>query len=180
MKSVAAFLFATAVLATPAGAADTLAEHWSPVARLIGTWSGTASGSAGEGVVQRRYALVMNGRYLQETNTSTYPPQEKNKQGEVHEHLGMISFDRQRKSLVMRQFHVEGFVNTFRFADTSGPNLGTVVFNSEAFENFNNAWKARETYDFVSDDEFVETFELAPPGQPYKTYSRTQFKRVSR
>lgn len=180
MKPIAAFLIAVAVLTTPAGATETSADHWSAVSRLIGTWSGTSSGSAGEGVVQRRYALVLNGRYIQETNTSTYPPQEKNKQGEVHEHLGMLSFDRQRKSLMLRQFHVEGFVNTYRLADTAGQKPGTLVFDSEAFENFNNAWKARETYDFLSDDEFVETFELAPPGQAYKTYSRTHFKRVSR
>lgn len=180
MKHIAAFLVATMALATPASAAEPLAEHWSPVARLVGSWSGVASGSAGEGIVQRRYVLVMNGRYIQETNTSTYPPQEKNKQGEVHEHMGMISFDRHRKSLMLRQFHVEGFVNTFRLADAGTQKPGTVVFDSEAFENFNNAWKARETYDFLSDDEFVETFELAPPGQPYKTYSRTQFKRISR
>ena len=77
-------------------------------------------------------------------------------------------------------FHVEGFVNTFRLADTSGQKPGVVAFDSGAFENFNSAWKARETYDFVTDDEFVETFDLAPPGQPYKTYSHTEFKRVSR
>lgn len=33
-------------------------------------------------------------------------------------------------------------------------------------ENLNNAWRASENYEFLSDDEFVETFELAPPSQP--------------
>jgi hypothetical protein len=32
----------------------------------------------------------------------------------------------------------------------------------------------------VGDDEFTETFELAPPGTPYQTYSRAQLKRVRR
>ncbi|MND02594.1 hypothetical protein D3C83_220290 [compost metagenome] len=53
-----------------------------------------------------------------------------------------------------------------------------MVFDSESFENFDNSWKARETYDFVSPDEFVETFELAPPGKPFEVYSRNRFRRV--
>jgi len=168
------------MLAGQASAAEPTPEHWMPVARLIGNWSGTSSGSAGEGNVQRRYAFVLGGRYIHETNISTYPPQEKNKTGEVHEHWGMISFDKQRKTLVLRQFHVESFVNTYRRVETPANSSAAFVFESESFENFNNTWKARETYEFLSDDEFVETFELAPPGQPYRTYSRTQLKRVAR
>ena len=41
-------------------------------------------------------------------------------------------------------------------------------------------WKARETYQFVSDDEFIETFEFAAPGKPYQPYSRALLKRVRR
>jgi len=62
----------------------------------------------------------MGGRYIQETNTSTYLPQEKNRKGEVHEHAGMFSYDKQRKLLMLRQFHIEGFVNTYRQASDSG------------------------------------------------------------
>jgi len=110
-RRIAACLLALCA-GTPAGAADPTPEHWQPVARLIGTWSGTSSGSAGEASVQRRYVFVMSGRYLHETSTSTYPPQEKNKTGEVHEHWGMFSYDKPRKTL--RQFHIESFVNTYR------------------------------------------------------------------
>lgn len=39
----------------------------------------------------------------------------KNKKGEIHEHLSFISYDKARKLLVLRQFHVEGFVNQFVF-----------------------------------------------------------------
>ena len=180
MRRIAAILVVLWMIAGLAGAAEPVPEHWAPVARLIGSWTGTASGSAGDGSVQRRYAFVMNGRYIQETNTSTYLPQEKNKTGEVHEHWGMFSFDKQRKTLVLRQFHVESFVNTYRRVETLANPSAPLVLESESFENFNNAWKARETYEFLSDDEFVETFELAPPGQPYRTYSRTQLKRVAR
>lgn len=118
----------------------------------------------------------MGGRFIQETNTSTYPPQERNKAGEVHEHSGMFSYDKQRKVLMLRQFHIEGFVNTYKQAPQGG--AAKLVFESEAFENFSAAWKARETYEFDGDDRFVETFELAPPGKDFQVYSRTELKRA--
>lgn len=161
-------------VASPAWAQD--ADPWRPLERFVGEWRGTATGQAGTGEVVRRYAKVMGGRFIHETNTSTYPPQEKNRKGEVHEHSGMFSYDKQRKVLMLRQFHVEGFVNTYRQApDGSAAKL---VFESEAFENFSNAWKARETYEFDGDDRFVETFELAAPGKEFQVYSRTELKRV--
>ena len=151
-------------------------EPWRPMDRLLGEWQGTASGEAGAGSVVRRYGKVLGGRFIQEMNTTTYPPQEKNKAGEVHEHSGMFSYDKQRKLLMLRQFHMEGFVNTYRQVLEAGE--GKLVFESENFENFNNAWKARETYEFSGDDQFVETFELAPPGKAYQVYSRTELKRA--
>ena len=150
-------------------------DPWAPVARLVGEWRGTATGQSGTGVVTRRYAKVLGGRFIQETNTSTYAPQEQNKKGEVHEHAGMFSFDKQRKVLMLRQFHSEGFVNTYKQVSEGG--AAKLVFESEGFENFSNAWRARETYEFDGDDRFVETFELAPPGKDYQTYSRTELKR---
>lgn len=53
-----------------------------------------------------------------------------------------------------------------------------LVFESEGFESFDDKWRAKETSDVISPAEFVETFELAPPGQPFEVYSRTEFKRV--
>ena len=152
------------------------ANAWQPLERFVGTWQGTARGQAGEGAVVRTYAKVLGGRFIQEANTSTYPPQEKNKKGEVHEHSGMFSYDKQRKVLMLRQFHIEGFVNTYK--QVSEPNAAKLVFESEGFENFNNSWKARETYEFDGDDRFVETFELAPPGKDFQVYSRTELKRT--
>jgi hypothetical protein len=175
-KVAAAVLLCTSVLAGVAHGAEQAVDQWQPLRRFVGEWTGTTSGEPGDGSVARKYAFVMNGRFIHETNTSRYPPQEKNKAGEVHEHWGMFSFDKARKLLVLRQFHVEGFVNTFRQATpTEGP--ASLVFESEAFENFSNSWKARESYEFVSDDEFIETFELAPPGKAFQVYSRNHFKR---
>jgi hypothetical protein len=57
---------------------------------------------------------------------------------------------------------------------------GKLVFESEGFENFSNSWRAKETYDILSNDEFVETFELAAPGGSFETYSRNHVKRVTK
>ena len=177
LKSVAVLLFCASTLCGAAGAAEQDEDQWLPLRRLIGEWTGTASGRAGDGTVIRKYAFVMNGRYVHETNTSRYPPQEKNKSGEVHVHWGMFSYDKAQKLIVLRQFHIEGFVNTYRQAAV-GEGRVSLVFESEAFENFSNSWKARESYEFLSDDEFIETFELAPPGKPYQVYGRNHLKRA--
>jgi hypothetical protein len=41
-------------------------------------------------------------------NTSTYPPQEKNKSGEIHHDMGMIGYDKAREKFVLRQFQQKG------------------------------------------------------------------------
>ena len=175
-----ALLVFGALFAGGAQAADAPAtDPWAPMQRFIGDWAGVASGQAGDGAASRSYGFALNKRFINETNTTRYPEQEKNKNGEVHEHWGMFSYDKARKTLMLRQFHVEGFVNTYRLA-AAGDKPGVLVFESENFENFSNLWKARETYEFVSDNEFIETFELAPPGKPFEVYSRNHFKRVTK
>ncbi len=152
-------------------------DPFAPVRFLIGEWRGTAEGQAGNGTVTRSYAFVLGDRFIEERNTSTYPAQDRNAKGEVHEHRGFLSFDRKRKTLMMRQFHRESFVNLYAF-DSAASTAQRLVFNSEHFENFDNSWRARETYELISADEFVETFELAPPQKPFEIYSRTRFRRV--
>jgi hypothetical protein len=91
--------------------------------------------------------------------------------------MSIISFDKERKTLMLRQFHVEGFVNLYAFNSVaSSPKR--LIFEIERFENFSNEWKARETYDIISNDEFVDTFELAPPGKPFQLYSRNHLRRA--
>lgn len=152
------------------------ADHWALLRFLLGSWQGSASGQAGEGTASRQYEFVMRQRFIRELNVSTYPPQERNPKGEVHEHQGFFSYDRARKSIVLRQFHVEGFVNQYVLSALS--TADRVIFESEHFENFSNQWRARETYEVMGPDEFVETFELSAPGKPFEVYSRNHFRRV--
>lgn len=152
-------------------------DPWQQMRFLIGNWQGTVSGQAGTGTVTRMYQFILNDKFIQEQNTSTYPPQEQNKKGEVHHHLGVISYDRKRKTLMLRQFHEESFVNLYAL-NPSVSTAALLVFESENFENFDNSWKAKETYEIISPNEFVETFELAPPGKAFELYSRNHFKRA--
>jgi hypothetical protein len=146
---------------------------------LIGQWTGASEGQPGRGTVRRQYSRALDNRFIRVRNRSEYPPQEKNAKGEVHEDEGFISFDRTRRKLVLRQFHVEGFVNQYVEDDDSSPTR--LVFTTESIENIPAGWRARETYVVHGPDEFEEIFELAPSGKPFELYSRARLKReVSR
>ena len=173
-------LLASCVLSMSAAsgiAQQTDPDPWQPVRYLDGSWEGTSTGEGGAGTARRTYTFVLKNRYLHERNVSTYPPQEKDKAGEVHEHWSFISYDRARKTLVLRQFHPEGFVNQY-LINSAESTPTKLVFDSERFENYDNTARARETYEVISADEFIETFELGEPGKPLQVYSRNHFKRI--
>lgn len=151
-------------------------DPWKPLRVLIGKWDGEVTGEPGSGKADREYAFVLNNRFIHVRNRSTYPPQEKNPKGETHEDVGFLSYDKAAKKLMLRQFHIEGFVNQFAL-DTVTEDGRTAVFSSTAIENIAPGWRARETYRILGDDEFIETFALAPPGQDFATYSETRFRR---
>ena len=157
---------------TPASTVD----QWAPVRFLLGSWEGTSSGQPGTATVRREYRFALREQFIEERHTSTYPPQEKNPKGEVHEHVSYISYDRARKQLVLRQFHVERFVIQYR-QESEAPGV-TLAFLSESLENTPAGWRARESYVVHGSDEFEEVFELAQTGKPFEVYSRTRLKRV--
>jgi hypothetical protein len=151
-------------------------DPWQPVRVFLGSWVGDAQGQPGSGKSERQYRLTLKDRFIQVSGKSTYPPQDKNPKGEVHEDLGLISYDKAAHKLVFRQFHVAGFVNHYVLDNISADGR-TIVFVTMAIENIPAGWRGRETYRIVSDDEFVETFALAEPGKDFTTYSETRFRR---
>ena len=151
-------------------------DTWEPLKYLIGSWEGTGSGQPGMSKIQREYRLVLNDEFIQVQNKSTYEPQSKNPKGEVHQDWGMISFDKGRKNFVLRQFHVEGFVNQYVMT-SAGSDSKTLVFTSESIENIPAGYRARETYKILGPDEFTEVFEIAEPGKEFELYSEGHFKR---
>jgi hypothetical protein len=145
---------------------------------FVGSWRGDQSGQPGDGTSERTYEFVLNDRFLQVKNTSTYPPQVKNKKGEVHHDFGMIGYDRARTKFVFRQFHQEGFVNTY--VEEESGDVKKLVFTSEGIENFAAGGRARETYLILNNDEFIERFELAEPGKDFALYSEAHLKRLAK
>ena len=173
-----AILLVIGLLGAPVGAhqAASKPDRFAALRFLAGTWRGDQAGQPGHGTAERTYQFILNDRFLQETNTSTYPPQEKNRNGEVHHHMSMISYDTARKLFVFRQFHTEGFVNTYVQQPTADDKV--IVFVSEAIENIPAGYRAREIYTILGRDEFIERFEIADPGKDFALYSEVRFKRV--
>jgi hypothetical protein len=95
-------VLAIASLAADAGAQQSApkTDRFAQLRFLVGTWRGDQAGQPGHGTAERTYQFILNDRFLQETNTSTYAPQEKNKSGEVHHHMSMISYDAARKRTI--------------------------------------------------------------------------------
>jgi hypothetical protein len=149
-------------------------DVWQPLRFLPGAWEGTVSGQPGNGTCRREYRFVLNNQFLEVRNKSTYAAQPKNPKGEVHEDWGMISHDRARARFVLRQFHIEAFVNQYVAEPVAGKPL---VFVSESIENIPAGFRARETYTVTGPDSFTERFEIAEPGKDFELYSETRFTR---
>ncbi|MDP3740089.1 MAG: hypothetical protein Q8R02_22080 [Hyphomonadaceae bacterium] len=160
-----------------ANVAPMLNQRLQPLARFVGNWRGTGAGEPGASAVERSYAPVLGGRFIEVRNRSTYAPQPANPKGEVHDDVGYLSFDGARKLFVLRQFHIEGFFNQYA-ATTADFTDGKLVFASEALENIPASFKARETYVFSSADAFEEIFEIAEDGAKFEVYSHNMLTRA--
>jgi hypothetical protein len=156
----------------PAAAPDV----WAPLRYFVGSWRGGGEGTPGTGTGEETFAFILRGTYLQVRNKAVFDPQAKNPTGEVHEDWGVFSYDKARKTFVLRSFHVEGFVNQYVLQDqTADPK--SFVFVSESIENIPAGFKARLTYRILDADTFEQTFDLAPPGQEFTCYSKGVMKR---
>jgi hypothetical protein len=149
---------------------------WLPFKPFVGKWQGDSEGQPGIGKYERSYEMVLNRKFIEVRNKSTYLPSQANPKGEVHEDHGFISYDKNRKTFVLRQFHIEGFVNQYRLESIS-PDGKSIVFISESIENIPAGYRARETYHWLSENKFTETFELAEPGKDFEVYSKATLRR---
>ena len=152
-------LSALLLLTTAVSAQEALA----PLEFMIGEWRGTSRGTPGEGTVHRVCEKVLRDRFIECRTTVTY-------EKEVHVDRALFSYDKSAKKLRMRQFHGEGFVNTYE-----GEGL---VFVTTAIENIAAGWRARETYKQPSADVWEEVFELAAPDKDFAVYSASTLRRA--
>ena len=168
----------TALMSTTSFAQLTKQDSiWLPLKVFIGSWQGKGGGEPGRGDYSRSYQFVLNKRFIEIKNKSTYPPTEKNPKGEVHEDWGYFSYDKVRRTFVLRQFHIEGFVNQYRLQSISEDGK-RLVFISEAIENIQPGWQAKESYQILDNNRIQETFELAEPNKPFEVYSKVILNRI--
>lgn len=149
---------------------------WAPMRYFVGSWSGVGEGESGVSVCERNYQWALNGNFIQVRTKSAYAPQEKNPQGEIHEELGYINFNNLENSFMLREFHVEGYVNEYKLESISEDGK-KFTFVSFEIENIPVGWRAREIYEILNEDEYVETFELAAPGKDFSIYTKAIMKR---
>lgn len=152
-------------------------DNFAPIRFLEGKWEGRASGEPGEGTSTREYKFDLGGRFLAGRSKAVYQAKPPSTKPETHEDLGLFSFDRGAKKIVLRQFHVEGFVNEY-VLDSVAADGKSLEFITTRIENIPPGWKAKEAYRVLSADEIEETFSLAEPGKDFAVYSRTRLKRV--
>jgi hypothetical protein len=153
------------------------ADPWAPLRFFVGTWEGQGEGSPGLGRGVQTFEFILRGAFLHVRNKAVFDPQEKNPSGEVHEDWGVFSYDKSRKTFVLRQFHVEGFVNQY-VLEALPADGKTFVFVSEAIENIPPGFRARLSYRLVGPDSFEQTFDLASPGQDFQCYSKGIMQRT--
>ena len=146
-------------------------DHWEPLRFFLGSWTGTGTGKVGDNTIQRTYAFVLGDQFIRLTDRAVYKPQEKNPKGEVHEETGFFSYDRERETFVLREFHIEGYVNQY-VVESCDPASRKLIFVTEATENAPPGMQARTTYEILGDNHFRETFELLLPTAPGRASSR--------
>ncbi len=166
-----------AFLAPHVASAEQKGDVWEPFRYFLGSWQVASQGEPGVGTGALEFSFILEGKFLQVKNRTTYPPQQKNPKGEVHQDWGILSYDRQRQKVVWRQFNVEGFVNQYTM-ELPAPGAKTFIFVSEQIENIAPGWRARETYTITNPNECEAKFELAAPGKDFEVYSQSHLTRT--
>jgi hypothetical protein len=153
-------------------------HKFQPFEKLLGNWKGVGTGfSSNTSTIESSFQLTLNNQYIEVKNESIFTPTENNLKGEIHQDWGLISYDKQRKVYVFRQFHVEGFVNQYVFNQEIS-SIEKLVFESEIIENFVLGGKARWTILFKNADEIETIFDLQMPGKEFACYGTNVLKRI--
>jgi|GEM_PF-1441999 len=152
-------------------------NHFEDLEFLIGKWQGVETGIPGNGIGFRTYDYDLNNNYIIEYNKSVFPKSKDKPIGEVHRDFGVISYNSNTSTVVLRQFHVEGFTNIFELSKKLSSKK-KLVFITREIENNPGKWKARTMIEKISKREFIETFEIATDGKNYKPYLKNHWHKI--
>jgi len=144
---------------------------------LIGNWQGVEAGLSGDGIGFRTYTWELNKNYIMVKNASHFPKSDKKPRGEVHRDIGILSFNSNDSSIILREFHVEGFTNIYVLNKQESTD-SNFTFVTREIENNPGNWLARLTINVISDKEFLEIFEIARDGKIFKQWLKNHWYKV--
>jgi hypothetical protein len=128
------------------------------LAFLDGSWAGEIDGTLGPTTGRRQYRFILHDRFLHMTHDRD--PQQLARQADEPDEWSIFSFDIERGTIVLREFLVEGLVNTYACDfDAERPSL---TCQSEATEG-SAGLTLRLRYEFADLDHFSERFEIFGP-----------------
>ena len=153
---------------------EEIKDDWAALKFLEGKWIDEKPGVS---KVKQEYEFIFKGKYLQMRTKAVFEPTEKNPEGEVHEDLGIFSYDQFRKTFVFRQFHSEGFINQY-ILDKKDSATKELTFISEQIENAPEGTKAKVIFKFIAEDEIEQSFHVAWPGKEYACFALNKLKRI--
>jgi hypothetical protein len=145
--------------------AEKKTDLWQPLRFLEGRWEGPGQGS----VVTQEYRFILNQKFLQMKTKAVFEPSKERPEGEVHEDMGLFSYDQSRKTFVLREFYVEGFINTYILDDISDDRK-TLTFLTEHIENAPPGTKAKLIFKVLNPDELEQSFHIAWPDREFSCY----------
>lgn len=149
-------------------------DIWASFKFLEGKWTDEKPGVS---KVTQVYEFIFNRKYLQMRTRAVFEPTEKSPKGEVHEDLGIFSYDQVRKTFVFRQFHIEGFVIQY-ILEKRDERINELTFISEQIENAPSGTKAKEAFKFINEDEIEQSFYVAWPNKDYACFALNKLKRT--
>ena len=165
--------FSPAEKQTPGPEGSESTDPWGPLRLLEGTWEGAIDGRLGQGKGLRRFSFILDAKFVLLRHVSVRLPQEKSPKGDHHREFGVFSFDRERNTLVYREFLVEGYVNRY----TCDVDPGRLLCTTESVEN-GPGMRARYTLEISDGYRHNEIFELAMPGEELQVYFTNRWTRT--
>jgi hypothetical protein len=176
-KSAVAAVAAALILLFADASAEDSGDPWEPIRFFEGKWTGTGEGKSGISTSEREYEFILGGNFMRISNRSVFKPQETNPKGEIHENLDIISYDTGRGKVILRQFHIEGFANTYVLESVSEDGK-KLVFVTEQIENGPPGMSARLVLEKSGEDSFGESFELSMNDGEYTCLIKNIFQRT--